>query len=174
VLFVRRGIQLESLIHGAGHESGRRAGTENVPYVVGLGEASRLAHAELPTASVCLKRLRDRLWKRLQQGMGAHIVLNGHPEQRLPNTLNASFVGLIGSELLDAIPEVAASTGSACHEGQVSISPVLAAMQLAPDVARGAIRLSVGRYTREADVDQAAELLVDRARAERARRSRQG
>ncbi len=164
-LFVRRGISLEPLVHGAGHESGRRAGTESVPNVVALGEASRIAHADLPEASARLQRLRDRLWAHLQEGLGAKVVLNGHPERCLPNTLNASFLGLVGSELLDAIPEIAASTGSACHEGEVSISPVLAAMGLDPLVARGAVRLSVGRYTTEADVDRAAALLVERARA---------
>ncbi len=164
-LFVRRGVQLEPLIHGAGHESGRRAGTENVPYIVGLGEACQLAHADLPETGARLKRLRDRLWAHLQEGLGAKVVLNGHPEQRLPNTLNASFLGVIGSELLAAIPEIAASTGSACHEGEVSISPVLAAMRLDPLVARGAVRLSVGRYTTESEVDRAAGLLVERARA---------
>jgi cysteine desulfurase len=168
-LFVRRGVRLESLVHGAGHESGRRAGTENVPYMVALGEAARIAHADLPEAGARLKRLRDRLWAHLQEGLGAKVVLNGHAERRLPNTLNASFVGLVGSELLEAIPEIAASTGSACHEGEVSISPVLSAMGLDPFVARGAVRLSVGRYTTEAEVDRAAGLLVDRARAEQDR-----
>jgi len=164
-LFVRRGVRLEPLIHGAGHETGRRAGTENVPYIVGLGEASRLAHEELAETSARLRRLRDRLWAHLQEGLGANVVLNGHPERRLPNTLNASFLGLIGSELLGAVPGIAASTGSACHEGQVSISPVLAAMGLDPLVARGAVRLSAGRYTTEAEVDQAAELLTRAAQA---------
>ncbi len=164
-LFVRRGVRLEPLIHGAGHETGRRAGTENVPYIVGLGEASRLAHEELAETSVRLKRLRDRLWTHLREALDGNVVLNGHPERRLPNTLNASFLGLVGSELLDAVPGIAASTGSACHEGQVSISPVLAAMGLDPLVARGAVRLSVGRYTTEAEVDQAAELLTRAAQA---------
>lgn len=164
-LFVRRGVRLEPLIHGAGHETGRRAGTENVPYIVGLGEASRLAHEELAETSVRLKRLRDRLWAHLREALDGNVVLNGHPERRLPNTLNASFLGLVGSELLGAVPGIAASTGSACHEGQVSISPVLAAMGLDPLVARGAVRLSVGRYTTEAEVDQAAELLTRAAQA---------
>ena len=167
-LFVRRGVRLEPLIHGAGHETGRRAGTENVPYVVGLGEASRLAHADLPEVSARLKRLRDRLWAHLQEALPGKVVLNGHPERRLPNTLNVSFLGHVGSELLGAIPGIAASTGSACHEGEVSISPVLAAMGLDPLVARGAVRLSVGRYTTEAEVDRAAELLIEQARATQA------
>lgn len=168
-LFVRGGVGLEPLIHGAGHESDRRAGTENVPYIIGLGEACRLAHADLPETGARLKRMRDRLWAHLREGLGANVVLNGHPEQRLPNTLNASFLGLIGSELLETTPGIAASTGSACHEGEVSISPVLAAMGLDPLVARGAVRLSVGRYTTEAEVDRAAGLLIERARAAQAR-----
>jgi cysteine desulfurase len=91
------------------------------------------------------------------------VVLNGHPERRLPNTLNASFIGHVGAELLAAVPEIAASTGSACHEGQVSISPVLAAMRLDPSVARGAVRFTVGRFITEPEVDRAAALLVERA-----------
>jgi cysteine desulfurase len=164
-LFVGRGVRLEPFIHGAGQESGRRAGTENVPYIVALGEACRIAAAGLPKAAERLQRLRDRLWTRLKEGLRERVVLNGHPERRLPNTLNVSFLGLVGSELLEALPEIAASTGSACHEGEVSISPVLAAMGLDPLVARGAVRLSVGRFTRAADVDRAAELLVERAAA---------
>ena len=159
-LFIRRGVALEPLIRGAGQESGRRAGTENVPYAVGLGAACRVARETLPGAAVRMASLRDRLWSRLRAALGDHVVLNGHPERRLPNTLNASFVGMIGSELLAAVPEVAASTGSACHDGQVSISPVLAAMHVDPLVARGAVRLSVGRYTSEEEVDRAAALLA--------------
>jgi len=165
-LFVRRGVRLEPLIHGAGHETGRRAGTENVPYIVGLGEASRLAHEGLTETSARLKGLRDRLWAHLREALDGNVVLNGHPEHRLPNTLNVSFLGRIGSELLDAAPGIAASTGSACHEGRVSISPVLAAMGLDPLVARGAVRLSVGRHTTEAEVDRAAGLLIEQARAQ--------
>jgi len=119
VLYVRRGVKLESLLHGAGHEGGRRAGTENVPYLVGLGTASALARQSLPEATDRLRRLRERLWERLRAGLGERVVLNGHPEQRLPNTLNVSFVGHVGAELLERVPEVAASTGSACHEGKV-------------------------------------------------------
>jgi cysteine desulfurase len=164
VLYVRRGVKLEPLIHGAGHEGGRRAGTENVPYVVALGKACELARQSLPEAAEGLRRLRDRLWERLRAGLDEDVVLNGHPERRLPNTLNVSFVGHIGAELLAKVPEVAASTGSACHEGQVTCSPVLQAMGVPPQLARGAVRLSVGRFTTEAEVDRAAELLVARAR----------
>ena len=174
-LYVRRGVRLAPFIHGAGQESGRRAGTENVPYIVALGEACRIAREALPEAGARMQQLRDRLWTRLEAGLRDRVVLNGHPERRLPNTLNASFIGHVGSELLAALPEIAASTGSACHEGQVSISPVLAAMRLDPAVARGAVRLTVGRFTTEAEVDRAAALLVERADADAVRpRARAG
>jgi cysteine desulfurase len=159
-LFVRRGVTLESLIHGAGHEGGRRAGTENVPYLVALGKASELARACLPEATAKLRRLRDRLWERLRTGLGDRVVLNGHPEKRLPNTLNANFLGHVGSELLEMMPEVAASTGSACHEGKVTQSPVLCAMRIPPEIGRGALRLTVGRFTTEYEIDRAAEVIV--------------
>jgi cysteine desulfurase len=164
VLYVRRGIQLEPLIHGAGHEGGRRAGTENVPYLVALGTACRIARALHPAATQRLRELRDRLWERLRAGLGERVVLNGHPVQRLPNTLNVNFVGHLGAELLQAVPEIAASTGSACHEGKVTQSPVLCAMGVPPEIGRGAVRLSVGRFTTEQEVDRAAEVLVARAK----------
>jgi cysteine desulfurase len=163
-LFVRRGVQLEPLIHGAGHESGRRAGTENVPYVIGLGTAAEIARESLPIATEKLKRLRDRLHEALKVGLGDRIVLNGHSEKRLPNTLNVNFVGHIGSEFLMKVPEIAASTGSACHEGRVTQSPVLCAMGVPPEVGQGAVRLTVGRYTNEDEIDRAAEILVKAAR----------
>jgi cysteine desulfurase len=164
-LYVRRGAKLEPLIHGAGHESGRRAGTENVPYIVGLGTACRIARQSLPQASERLQMLRDRLWNRLQIGLGNRIILNGHPERRLPNTLNVNFVGHIGAELLESVPEIAASTGSACHEGCVTLSPVLKAMGVSPEIGRGAVRLSIGRFTTEDEIDRAAEALLRQARA---------
>jgi cysteine desulfurase len=123
-LFARRGVALEPLIHGGGQESGRRAGTENVPYIVGLGMACEIANRSLPAATERLRQLRDRLWNRLHSSLADGVVLNGHPTERLPNTLNVSFVGQIGGEILAAIPEIAASTGSACHEGHVALSPV--------------------------------------------------
>jgi cysteine desulfurase len=159
-LYVRRGVRLEPFVHGAGHEGGRRAGTENVPCLVALGAACSLARKSLPGATARLRGLRDRLWERLRAGLGDRVVLNGHPEERLPNTLNCNFVGLVGSELLEAVPEVAASTGSACHEGLVTQSPVLCAMGVPPEIGRGALRLTVGRFTTEEEVDRAADALV--------------
>ena len=136
VLFVRRGVKLEALLHGAGHEGGRRAGTENVPYLVGLGKACELARQTLPTATPMLRQLRDRLWERLRAELEDRVVLNGHPEKRLPNTLNLNFVGQSGADLLQAAPEIAASTGSACHEGNVCLSPVLQAMGVPAELGR--------------------------------------
>jgi cysteine desulfurase len=164
VLYIRRGVTLEPLLHGAGHEGGRRAGTENVPYLVGVGTACAIARQTLPEATAKLRKLRDRLWERLQAGLGERVVLNGHPEKRLPNTLNANFLGHIGAELLEKVPEIAASTGSACHEGKFSLSPVLCAMRVPPEISQGALRLTVGRFTNEEQVDRAAEILVRAAR----------
>lgn len=166
-LYIRRGVTLEPLIHGADHEGGRRAGTENVPYVVGLGTACVVARESLPQATHKLRKLRDRLWDRLQSGLGERVVLNGHPEQRLPNTLNVNFVGHIGADLLLAVPRIAASTGSACHEGAITLSPVLQAMGVPPELGRGAVRLSVGRFTTEEEIDRAATVLVKAARGEK-------
>jgi cysteine desulfurase len=163
-LYVRRGVKLEPLIHGAGHEEGRRAGTENVPYVVALGTAYALARQSLPQTTDRLRRLRDRLWDKLRTALGERVVLNGHPEERLPNTLNANFVGWIGAELLEAVPGIAASTGSACHEGSVTQSPVLCAMGVPPHLGQGAVRLTVGRFTTEDEIDRAADMLIAAAR----------
>ena len=163
VLYVRRGVKLEPLIHGAGHENGRRAGTENVPYLVGLGMACDIARRSLPEATERLRQLRDRLWERLRAGLGDRISLNGHPERRLPNTLNVNFAGCVGSELLEKTPEVAASTGSACHEGRVTQSPVLCAMGVPPALGRGALRLTVGRFTTDDEIDRAAAALIRNA-----------
>jgi len=162
-LFVRRGVKVESLIHGAGHENNRRAGTENVPYLVGFGKAAEIAAGSLPAATEKLKKLRDRLHDALKAGLGERIILNGHPEKRLPNTLNVNFVGQIGSEFLAKVPGIAASTGSACHEGRVTQSPVLCAMKVPPEVGQGAVRLTVGRYTTEDEIDRAAGILVTAA-----------
>lgn len=164
VLYVHRHVKLEPCLHGASHETGRRAGTENVPYIVALGEACRIAKETLPTATTRLREFRDRLWRRLQDGLGERVVLNGHPEKRLPNTLSASFAGQVGAELLERVPGIAASTGSACHEGQVMQSPVLCAMGVPPEVGKGTLRLTVGRFTTEQEIDEASEQLIHAAR----------
>ena len=153
-LYIRNGTHLEPLIHGAGHEGGRRAGTESALLAGALGKACVLARDLSAMRGV--RAHRDRFWTRVQARFGSDVVLNGHPEKRLPNTLNVSFVGRVGAEILSAMPEVAASTGSACHSGRVELSPVLDAMGVAPNVGMGAIRFSLGRSTGEDDVDAAA------------------
>src|SRR5216684_1998712 len=105
-LYIRRGVKLEPFMHGAGHEGGRRAGTENVPYLVALGTACALARQSLPAAPAHLQQLRDRLWEKLHSALGDKIVLNGHPENRLPNTLNVNLVGLVGADFLQSVPEI--------------------------------------------------------------------
>lgn len=150
-LYIRGGLSLEPLMHGAGHESGRRAGTENVLLAVALGAACELAEKWIGMPSV--KKLRDLLWARLRESCGGGVALNGHPTERLPNTLNVSFAGRSGAEILSGLGGVAASTGSACHAGSVEISPVLRAMNVRPEIAMGAIRFSLGRGTSEEDIE---------------------
>jgi cysteine desulfurase len=156
-LFIREGVQLEPLLHGAAHEAGRRAGTENVLEIVGLGAACELAKQWVDDLRVA--RLRDHLWQSLQERFGDRVVLNGHPEHRLPNTLNVSFCGHVGSEILAMMPEVAASTGSACHAGSTEMSPVLKAMGVPEDVGLGAVRFSLGRTSSRAEVERVLEAL---------------
>jgi cysteine desulfurase len=157
-LYVRRRTPIEPLIHGAGHEGGRRAGTESALLAVGLGAACELARNLAPMEGV--RALRDRLWGRLQGTFGDRVVLNGHPEQRLPNTLNVSFVGHVGAEVLARLDSVAASTGSACHAGRIELSPVLEAMGVAPEIGMGAIRFSLGRGTTAEEIDAVANRLA--------------
>jgi cysteine desulfurase len=154
-LYIRSGTRLESLIHGAGHESGRRAGTESALLATALGTASSLA-ADLGSMETT-RDLRDELWKGLEDRFGKRVVLNGHPERRLPNTLNVSFVGYTGADILAAAKDIAASTGSACHSGRVELSPVLRAMGISEEVGRGAIRFSLGRGSTAADIHEALE-----------------
>jgi cysteine desulfurase len=157
-LYVRRGTPLEPLVHGAGHEGGRRAGTESALLAVGLGTACDVARNLAPMQGV--RSLRDRLWQRLRAAFGNRVVLNGHPDQRLPNTLNVSFADEVGTEILARLEGVAASTGSACHAGRIELSPVLQAMGVAPEVGMGAIRFSLGRGTTQDEIDAVADRLA--------------
>jgi len=157
-LYVRDGVRLEPLIHGAGHENGRRAGTENILLEIGLGAACALAESWVGMEPV--RQLRDVFWQQLQERFGRAVVLNGHPDERLPNTLNVSFVGKVGSEILARMKDVAASTGSACHSGSVELSPVLKAMKIPVEVGMGAIRFSLGRTTSREEVEAAVSLLT--------------
>ena len=156
-LYIREGTPIEPLIHGAGHESGRRAGTENVLLIVGLGKACEAAKKYLNDDKI--RNLRDRFWEMLQKNSNNEVVLNGHLIHRLPNTLNVSFVGRVGSELLAQLDGVAASTGAACHSGSVELSPVLKAMGIPPEVGMGAIRFSLGRTTTLQELERVIQFL---------------
>ena len=156
-LYIRKGTPIEPLIHGASHESGRRAGTENVLLDVGLGKACEIAKKHIHDDSIF--KLRERFWVLLQDAFGDDVTLNGHPARRLPNTLNVSFVGKAGGAILSRLDGVAASTGSACHSGAVELSPVLKAMGVTDEVGMGAIRFSLGRTTTFQELETVVRLL---------------
>jgi len=159
-LYVRAGTPIRAIVHGADQEHGLRPGTENVASIVALGAAAALASASLPDLTAQLQALRDHLHARLEAGVPG-LQLNGHPQQRLPNTLHVSFPGVSGRTLLaDAADTVAASVGSACHSEHDAVSGVLAAMGIDAARASGAVRLSVGRTTRIDDIDRAAAALI--------------
>jgi cysteine desulfurase len=159
-LYIRQGTTLQPLLHGAGHEAGLRAGTENVAGIAGLGAAASLASKNLDASVERLETLRDQLAALLRAGIRDRLVIHGERAPRLPNTLSVSFPGVIGQELLARVPELCASTGSACHSETEAISPTLAAMGVASESARGTIRLSLGWNTAEDDVERAASLLL--------------
>ncbi len=159
-LYVRPGVALEPYAHGAAHEGGLRPGTENTAFIVALGHACFLAGKAVEDASDRMADLRDRLAKKLQESIGAGLTINGSQAARLPNTLSVNFPEISGGELLARTPEIAASTGSACHASMTKLSDTLAAIRLTPEVARGTVRLSVGWYTSEEDIDRAAELMI--------------
>ncbi|MHB9061124.1 MAG: cysteine desulfurase family protein [Desulfobacteria bacterium] len=156
-IYIREGTKIDPFVHGAGHEGGRRAGTENVLLAVALGAACEAARKwiGMPQTRV----LRDRFWEELRGIFGERVTLNGHPTERLPNTLNVNFAGRVGAEVLATLSGVAASTGSACHAGSVTLSPVLAAMRVPPREGMGAVRFSLGRTTVWEEVEEVLEAL---------------
>jgi cysteine desulfurase len=156
-LYIRERTKIEPFVHGAGHEAGRRAGTENVLLAVALGAACETARKWVGMSQV--RVLRDRFWDGLRGIFGERLTLNGHPTMRLPNTLNVNFVGRVGAEVLAMLPGVAASTGSACHAGSVTLSPVLAAMGIQPEEGMGAVRFSLGRATTWEEVEEVLGVL---------------
>lgn len=165
-LYIREGTALESLSHGGEQEAGRRAGTESALLATALGEACAVTRDWVD--SVAIRQLRDQFWQLLQQRFQDGVVLNGHPVLRLPNTLNVSFLGCDGAALLGRLEGVAASTGSACHAGHATTSPVLAAMGASEAVSAGAVRFSLGRATTLDEIEQVVEQLgelVPRVRA---------
>lgn len=158
-LYVRRGVVLRPFMLGAGHERGLRPGTENVASIVGLGQACAEAHAGLDESAARMRRLREQLQGLLGEAVPG-LTLNGHRELRLPNTLNVRFPEISGTVVLAGAPEVAASTGSACHDGHEQPSGVILAMGVAPGEATGSVRLTLGRSTTEDDVQRAAAALI--------------
>ncbi|MCX6304876.1 MAG: selenide, water dikinase SelD [Bacteroidetes bacterium] len=168
VLYIRRGVKLEKLIHGADHESNLRAGTENVIEIVGLGKAAELSQQLLALGSstvnrqseIVLRDLRDHLHDGICLAI-PEVRLNGHRECRLPNTLSLGFPGVEAAILLEEMKGVAASAGAACHTDQVDISGVLSAMHVPLEYAIGTIRFSVGRMTTMEEIDEAIPIIVD-------------
>jgi len=159
-LFIREGIDLEKLIHGAGHEQHKRAGTENVMGIVGLGKACEIAKRDLEKNMAHMKSMRDRLHQGLQEKLEG-IRLNGHEEKRLPNTLSIAFPRIEADKLLSKIGGVAASAGAACHSGHASVSPVLSAMRVPEEYAKGTIRFSTGKMTTPEEIEQAIKIIVE-------------
>lgn len=163
VLFVRRGVKIENLIHGGGQEKGRRATTENVPGIVGFGKAIELALGRMEKESARQAALRDRLIRELSEKI-PHSVLNGaEGEKRLPNNVNMSFVGVEGETLLldlDAAG-ISASTGSACSSGSLDPSHVLMAIGLDHAHAHGSLRMTVGDSTTDKDIDHVIRTLPE-------------
>ena len=168
VLFVRKGVKIESIQQGGGHEGGIRSGTENVPGIVGLGRAAELAKETMADESARLTLLRDHL-KELVLGRIEESWLNGHPTKRLPSNLNFSFRFIEGESLilyLDALG-IAASTGSACSSRKLTASHVLTAIGLKPEECHGSLRITLGRYNTKEDIEftgQAIEESVIRLR----------
>jgi cysteine desulfurase len=157
-LFIREGIELEKFMHGAGHERGKRAGTENVIEIAGLGMACAVAERDLAVNRDRMKRFRDMLQEGLL-GAVEDVRVNGHLEERLPNTLSVSFKGIDAGALLQAMEGLAASAGAACHGNSVELSRTLRAMAIPVEWARGTVRLSMGKYTTQGEVDRALEII---------------
>ncbi|MBM3984986.1 MAG: IscS subfamily cysteine desulfurase [Planctomycetes bacterium] len=161
-LYVRRRnprVRLAPQMHGGGHERGMRSGTLNVPGIVGLGEACRIAREDFDKDQAHYRRLRDLLEQKIRSRLG-HVELNGDPEHRLPTTLNLSFAYVEGESLIMGVPDVAVSSGSACTSASLEPSYVLRALGVGDELAHSSIRFSVGRFTTDQDVEQAAEEII--------------
>ena len=159
-LYVKKGVKLYPLLHGGGHERGFRSGTENVAGIVGLGEAARLASLECADDEKKIRLLRDKLEKVIKNKI-PEVKVNGHPQDRLYNTLNICIRHIEGESILMNLDfeEIAASSGSACTSGSLEPSHVLLAMGLAHEVAHGSLRLSLGKYTTTTDINKVLEVL---------------
>ncbi len=158
-LYIKNGTKLKKLMHGAGHERGWRPGTENVLEIVGLGQACEVGKRDLDKNMSHMSMMRDRLYGKLKNNI-KEIRVNGHPKNRLPNTLSLSFRGVDSDSILLQISDkVAVSSGSACHTGEVEISQMLKAMNIPFEWARGTLRISVGRMTTPSEIDIAADAI---------------
>ena len=161
-LYIRRQMEPEKFMLGAGQEDGKRAGTENVLGIVGLGKACEIAGRDLKRNMSVLKTTRDNLQKGIQEKLGDLVRFNGHAEKRLPNTLSLSFRGVEADRILEEIGlDVAASAGAACHSGDVSISHVLEAMKVPLEWAKGTLRFTTGKFTTEAEIAKAIDVVSD-------------
>ena len=159
-LYIRPGVQLEKFMHGASHEGNRRAGTENIILMAGLGQACELIERNLAEYAGRMAAMRDRLERGLLAS-GHDARVNGHPTERLPNTCSIGFRGREADGILDGLPTVAASAGAACHSDRVELSHVLEAMNVPTEYAMGTLRLTVGRYTTEAEIDRTLAEIID-------------
>ena len=159
-LYIRNGYHLTPLIHGAGQEYGKRPGTENTILSAGLGAACRIAKERFKSDFQNMENLRNRLQELLFEGLD-DLVLNGHPEKRLPNTLNVAVPGIEGGLILEGLPNIMASTGAACHDRTVKLSHVLSAMGVPPEIGMGALRFSAGRCNTIEEIEEAAHSIVN-------------
>jgi cysteine desulfurase len=159
-LYIKKGVRIENLIHGGGQERRRRAGTENIAGIVGLGKAIELATADIPGHSAKIRSMRDRLIKGVHETI-SHTRLNGHPEKRLAGNFNVSFEFIEGESMLLWLDDegICASTGSACTSGSLEPSHVLLATGLPVEISHGSLRLSLGDANTEKDVDVVLEVL---------------
>jgi cysteine desulfurase len=162
-LFIRNGQNLTPLLHGAGQEYGKRPGTENIILAAGLGAACRIAKKRLKSDYQNMETMRNRLQELLLKGLN-ELVLNGHPDERLPNTLNVAVPGIDGGQILEGLPKIMASTGAACHDRTVKLSHVLAAMGVPPEIGMGALRFSVGRGNTIEQIEEAADLIINQVK----------
>jgi cysteine desulfurase len=159
-LYVRKGVQIDPLLHGGHHERNRRAGTENVPGIIGLGKTTEIAHLEIAENERKVRSLRDTLERGIVERI-PEVIINGHPEKRLYNTLSVCLKGIEGESILLNLDfeGICASSGSACSSGSLDPSHVLLATGISPEVAHGSLRLSLNKFNTEDDVDTVLNVL---------------
>lgn len=162
-LYIRRGVKLQKLLHGASHEQNLRAGTENILEIAGLGKAAEIALRDLPYNQKVMQATRDQLFSLIKEAI-PQVQLNGHPQLHLPNTLSMGFPGVEANILLDEIRQIAASAGAACHSDKIEISHVLQAMGIPLEYAMGTIRFSTGKQTTHEEIAKAAEIIIEAAK----------